>query len=89
MKKKDNNSIKIVGAENCENCKKFEKRIFDYLLKCNLSIDIEKMDCLSDKSIDLSCKYDINSIPFAIYQTRYLIFSNQMNESDIKMFIQG
>lgn len=87
-----NNNIIFSG-----NPKEFEsvfilRKIKRIIMKRELPIILEEIDYLSEKSIELSMEYNINTIPFAIFKDRVFVYRDGIEEGklekDISDFMQ-
>ena len=83
---KKNNTIKVIGANNCEDCLILFNLLEDYIKHKGLNIEIEKVQSISDEAIDLAINFEINKIPFAVFNKKKLVFDKQTNRSHLKDF---
>jgi predicted thioredoxin/glutaredoxin len=83
-----NNIIKIVGADNCKDCNILFNLVNDYVQQKKMNIKIEKIHSISDEAIDLSINFNINTVPFAIFNDNKIIFNRNITISDIKDFLK-
>jgi len=83
---KKNNIIKVIGADNCEDCVILLNLIEDYVKYKNIDIIIEKIQSISDEAIDLAIEFNINKIPFAIFNKKKIVFDKNTNKSNLKDF---
>jgi len=82
------NKIKVIGSKNCKECEILLNIIEDYIDQKRLNIEIEKIDSISDEAIDLAINFEINTIPFAIFNDRKIVFDDKLNRSDLKEFFK-
>ena len=82
-----NNTVKVIGADNCLDCMVLFCLIEDYIKQKKLDVKIEKIQSISDEAINLAIEFNINTIPFAIFNKNMLIFDKKTtNRSDIEDF---
>jgi len=80
------NKIKVIGSDNCQDCEILFNLINDYVKHKNLDIEIEKIQSISDEAIDLAIEFEINKIPFAIFNKKKIVFDKKTNRSHLKDF---
>ena len=80
------NKIKLIGSDNCEDCLLLLTILEDYIKEKDLNIEIEKIQSISDEAIDIAISFEINKIPFAIFNKKKIIFDKKTNRSHIKDF---
>ena len=83
---KKNKTIKVIGADNCEDCTILLNLIEDYIKHKKLDIKVEKIQSISDEAIDLAIEFEINKIPFAIFNKKKIVFDKKTNRSNLKDF---
>ena len=86
MMKTNNNFIKIVGSDNCKDCSMLFNLIKDYIEQNNLNIKIQKLFSLSNEAIDLAIDFDINTIPFAIFNNKKIVFNKKTSRDELDDF---
>lgn len=59
------------------------RKIKRFITKHQLPICVKEIDSLSKKSIELSIKHNINTIPYAIYKNRVLIYKPGEKEEKV------
>jgi thiol-disulfide isomerase/thioredoxin len=80
------NKIKVIGSDNCEDCLLLLTILEDYVKEKDLNIEIEKIQSISDEAIDLALEFEINKIPFAIFNKKKIVFNKKTNRSHLKDF---
>jgi predicted thioredoxin/glutaredoxin len=83
-----NNIIKIIGADNCKDCNILFNLIKDYVQQKKINIKIEKINSISDEAMNLSINFNINTVPFAIFNDNKIIFNQNITIRDIKDFLK-
>ena len=83
-----NNIIKVIGTDGCKDCDILFNLIDNYVKHKNLNIKIEKIQSISNESIDLAIEFEINKIPFAIFNNKKIVFDEKTNRSNLKDFFK-
>ena len=81
-----NKTIKVIGADNCEDCITLLNLISDYVECKGIDVKIEKIQSVSDEAINLAIQFEINKIPFAIFNNKKIVFDKKTNKNDLKDF---
>jgi len=79
-----NKIIKVIGSDNCKECALLLNLIEDYITQKELDIAIVKISSVSDEAIDIAINFDINTIPFAIFNNKKIVFDKTTCPSDLK-----
>jgi len=83
---KANKIIKVIGDDGCKDCAVLLDLINEYVRQKKLEVKIEKIQSVSDEAIDLAVEFDINKIPFAIFENKKLVFDKETGENDLNDF---
>jgi thioredoxin-like negative regulator of GroEL len=83
-----NNIIKVIGSDNCEDCFALFNLIEDCIKQKGLDVEIEKIQSISDEAIDLAMEFEINTIPFAVFRDKKLVFSKKTTDKDLDIFLK-
>jgi len=81
------NKIKFVGSDNCKKCVILFNLIKDYIKQKKLDMVIEKINAISDEAINLAIDFDINTVPFAIFKNKKIIYTKEINNNDLENFL--
>ena len=87
MTKASNKIVKIIGSDHCKSCSILYDLIKNYIEQKKINIKIKKINSTSDEAIDLAMNFEINSIPFAIFKNKKIIFYKTINKDDLKNFL--
>ena len=84
---KKNKIIKLIGSDKCKKCDLLFGLIDHHIKQKYLTIRIEKIQSISDEAINLAIDFDINTIPFAVFNNKILVFSEQIAINDLEKFL--
>ena len=73
--------VKMLTTDGCERCVKVEARILDVARSLKISVNIIKVDCLSDEAIQLGIKFGLSDVPSFVIAGRG--FSGDFSTKDL------
>ena len=80
--------IKIIGEDNCADCAILFNLINECIKAKNLDVEIKKIRSISNEALDLAVDFDINTIPFAIFKKKKIVFNKNTSKNDIEEFVK-